>query len=565
MLALAVYYTTYPTRVVGTYNPEGDLTAYQAKLEEQPNLQCDCQVQSIPLQAFAVPTVEVNRACEWVKADLAADISSCRALRLTGYCVTVRDACLQSDATIDWIINEFNSSVVSSISLVQETSLNISAQASFTGNFKIGELIASAPKKTISAWASANMPRLLKLNGDLAIRVKAQTKKVRFMLDATDDDFWQTCAAARPVICKGRFGEDYEDYEDYAIKNGGAVPVNCTRDDAAPSCDIYKVADGECHKECMSPECLFDGGDCSGNQITTANPKDLRQSFTIFDALIDPDQWTANSWLDNTPNLYLNASRLRCDDAELWADTDTVPVDQDLYDAKFAGFNFSSLAGLMGISKDNAIFPTTADGTKVEFRAAKTVGCDEYQKQLKANMFEFYSPDEFQYFLGEMRELGEYAASNPDIVGSDADYYDDSAFRAVLNNSNAAYVQFGYFNYLENMAAPLVVNQTNLDTAMDNLFVDYKSLEVDYEKYFTACKVSSCTYTFLSAESIAGVAAVVIGLLGGINNAMNATFKLMYSVIRGTIVPKEANTTETEGEAIETPATEGARTNKSPV
>ena len=182
MLALAVYYTTYPTRVVGTYNPEGDLTAYQAKLEEQPNLQCDCQVQSIPLQAFAVPTVEVNRACEWVKADLAADISSCRALRLTGYCVTVRDACLQSDATIDWIINEFNSSVVSSISLVQETSLNISAQASFTGNFKIGELIASAPKKTISAWASANMPRLLKLNGDLAIRVKAQTKKVRFML-----------------------------------------------------------------------------------------------------------------------------------------------------------------------------------------------------------------------------------------------------------------------------------------------------------------------------------------------------------------------------------------------
>ena len=166
--------------------------------------------------------------------------------------MTVRDACLQSDATIDWIINEFNSSVVSSISLVQETSLNISAQASFTGNFKIGELIASAPKKTISAWASANMPRLLKLNGDLAIRVKAHTKKVRFMLDTTDDVFWQTCAAARPVICKGGM-EDFEDYEDYAIKNGGAVPVNCTRDDAAPSCDIYKVADGECHKECMSP------------------------------------------------------------------------------------------------------------------------------------------------------------------------------------------------------------------------------------------------------------------------------------------------------------------------
>jgi hypothetical protein len=80
---------------------------------------------------------------------------------------------------------------------------------------------------------------------------------------------------------------------------------------------------------------------------------------------------------------------------------------------------------------------------------------------------------------------------------------------------------------------------TNLETAIDNLFVDRKSLEVYYEKYFEACKSSSCTYTYMSASLFAGVAAVIIGLLGGINNATTATFKIVYSVIRGVVVPKK--------------------------
>ena len=575
MLSLAVYYSIYQTQVIGTYNPRGDLAAYRAKVEEQPNLKCECQRQSIPFREFAVPTVTINTACDWVKADLAAETSSCRNLRLVGYCVTVRDACLQSETTIDWIMNEFNNGVVSSTSLLQEVSLNTSTQASFAGNFKVGELISSAPKKTISAWASANMPRLLKMTGDLAIRAKAQTKKVRTLIDNTDDDFWVKCAAARPIVCRGdKSGDDY-DYFDYAIKDGGALPVDCTRDDQAPSCEISKVADGECHSECMSPECLFDGGDCAGSQVTTDNPEDLRQSFTLFDALVDPDQynqWQEGSWLDHTPNVYVNASRLRCDDAERWAETNAVPVDQDLFDSKFAGFDFSSLASWMGVNKDNAAFPTVAGGTQpVEFRAAKSVGCDEYQKQLKSNIFQFYSVDEFQYFLGKMRELGEYAASNPSIVGSDyTANTDDEGFRAVLDTSSEDYVSFGYFNYLENMAAPLAQNHVNLDTAMDNLFVDHKNLEVNYEKYFTACEVSSCTYTYMSASSIAGIAAVIIGLLGGINNAMNATFKVVYAVMRTLVVKNSVVACETNGETVEmpangTPSIKGSQANRSPV
>ena len=114
MFALAVYYSVYQTQVVGTFNPKGSLINYRAKVVEHPTLKCGCDVQTIPFRDFAVPTVAVNRACDWVEADLNATTSSCKELKLVGYCVSVRDACRQGKATVAWVLDEFNNSVVSS-------------------------------------------------------------------------------------------------------------------------------------------------------------------------------------------------------------------------------------------------------------------------------------------------------------------------------------------------------------------------------------------------------------------------------------------------------------------
>jgi len=143
------------------------------------------------------------------------------------------------------------------------------------------------------------------------------------------------------------------------------------------------------------------------------------------------------------------------------------------------------------------------------------------------------------------------------------DYDGEDRFRNYLDPNKELYTKSG-FAFLENFAAPLMGKHMNLETAIDNLFVDKRDLEVDYEKYFTACKVSSCTFTYMSASSLAGVAAVIIGLLGGINNAMNATFKVVYAVMRTTIV-KKTKIKMTEGNAMETPATyEGAQPSITP-
>jgi hypothetical protein len=60
--------------------------------------------------------------------------------------------------------------------------------------------------------------------------------------------------------------------------------------------------------------------------------------------------------------------------------------------------------------------------------------------------------------------------------------------------------------------------------------------------------------------------AVVIGLLGGIQNATSAVFGVVYSQMRGIIVPKDApESEEIETPATETPATEWAQSRKNPV
>ena len=196
------------------------------------------------------------------------------------------------------------------------------------------------------------------------------------------------------------------------------MPVNCTRADTTPSCDITKVADGTCDPGCMSPECLFDGGDCANTQIAKSFPRDLRQTFTLLDAHLSPDTDDQDSsWLDSTPDAFIDSTRRRCDDAESWTKTETIleDVDMKVHDSSnFGGFDFSVLAELINVPKSNSKYPRAANGDKVEFRASVSLGCDQYEKELKENLFKFYTPTEFRYFLNEMRKL-----TGSDIFGTE--------------------------------------------------------------------------------------------------------------------------------------------------
>jgi len=46
-----------------------------------------------------------------------------------------------------------------------------------------------------------------------------------------------------------------------------------------------------------------------------------------------------------------------------------------------------------------------ADWKRIEFRASKVLGCDQYQKELKEILFEFHSVTEFRHFCRHYEQL----------------------------------------------------------------------------------------------------------------------------------------------------------------
>ncbi len=624
VLALAIYYSLFESEIVRTFNPQNDFETYKSKLAEFPTLRCECSSESVSFKSFATPTVEVNKACEWVKHDLDSSASACKKYEVEGYCTSVRDACNQSQATLDWIMTEFNNTIVASTSLMGEGSLISTTQASFDGNFKIGELISSSPKKVVQAWAAANMPRILRLTGDSTLRVKALSQKVRLLADNSDTAFKNACENSMPLICGDGF-----DYDSLLVD--GNLPTDCVRKTGTPTCLFDDVANGYCNRDCMSPECLFDGGDCANYVLNSGHDRDTRQTFTLLDAK-ETQAW--NGWMDNLPSDYIASTRRRCDKSGRWTETDTLPEEDDLWDSELAGgFDFSAIFSNQ-ISKNDDAWPTFEDGSKVDFRASLELGCDEYNKELYQNFFKFYTAEQFRIFMSKMREL---AGASPDSLSAsgsvplawacDESYFgssdgcdclcgawdpdcdappgsvfiygceyldnpicvqsggtgicDDSwsdyesswwgdygskkrrllqnereqtkhgskkrrllqtgdtyGIAQLLDINSTTYIGSN-LDFMENFAAPLMGVHGNLGQAMDSLFVDRKTLDIEYEKYFESCEVKSCTYTYSSKHSSAGIAAILIGLIGGIQSGMSATFNTIYAVCRNAILKKK--------------------------
>ena len=73
--------------------------------------------------------------------------------------------------------------------------------------------------------------------------------------------------------------------------------------------------------------------------------------------------------------------------------------------SNFGGFGFSSHAELINVLKSNSKYPRAANGDKVEFRASVSLGCNQYEKELKENLFQVYTPTEIRCFLNELRKL----------------------------------------------------------------------------------------------------------------------------------------------------------------
>ena len=179
-LSLTVFYGLQYTVFVGDYKPSS-FADYNRFRAIQPGLRCSCGVQTSPFSNFATASVEMNPTCTWVIQDLIGyareracpggwggsdelgqcyDLSTCRSAGQLPLCKATDESCKQSNQTIEWILQEFRNTPVSSTELLAQDTLEKLANQTFESAIKLGSLISTTPVKTVEAWASANVPGL---------------------------------------------------------------------------------------------------------------------------------------------------------------------------------------------------------------------------------------------------------------------------------------------------------------------------------------------------------------------------------------------------------------------
>ena len=127
-LALAVYYSSNEVRFAGTFNPQGSLEAYEAKLAETPSMTCECKNQAVPMGEYTTTNLEMSPSCDWFKKDMEVyesdpTKSSCKIWGQSGYCRGVEKACAQSETVLNWMKKELKDKVIFSTQLMAEDSL----------------------------------------------------------------------------------------------------------------------------------------------------------------------------------------------------------------------------------------------------------------------------------------------------------------------------------------------------------------------------------------------------------------------------------------------------------
>ena len=178
-LSLTVFYGIQYTVFVGDYKPSS-FADYNRFRAIQPGLRCSCGVQTSPFSNFATASVEMNPTCAWVKQDLVGyarelacppsredelgqceDLCTCRSAGTIPLCRATDESCTQSNQTIEWILQEFRNTPVSSTEMLAQDTLEKLANQTFESAIKLGSLISTTPVKTVEAWASLNMPELV--------------------------------------------------------------------------------------------------------------------------------------------------------------------------------------------------------------------------------------------------------------------------------------------------------------------------------------------------------------------------------------------------------------------
>ena len=145
------------------------------------------------------------------------DLSTCRSASTLPLCQATDESCKQSNETIEWILQEFRNTPVSSTELLAQDTLENLANQTFESAIKLGSLISTTPVKTVEAWASANVPNLASMAGRgqeaLSFAQGIMDLLKNFTLIALRDGIFANATAAEKKMYED--GANYQWNDDY--------------------------------------------------------------------------------------------------------------------------------------------------------------------------------------------------------------------------------------------------------------------------------------------------------------------------------------------------------------
>ena len=229
--------------------------------------------------------------------------------------------------------------------------------------------------------------------------------------------------------------------------------------------------------------------------------------------------------MDASEDKFYAVSRRRCDVPSNWSQTELLPFDQDINDHTFGGYEYND----EWLKKFfDRVGQTPPD---VDFRASSNFGCDPHAKALNENYFQYY-PD------GSARAKAFYDAFTPRIeaIKTDAAYASLSTKEKGDLDRIIKKLAEVWYPYEIDFAATLQGTHGNLRGAIENVFLDDVTSEMDFDKYFAMCNIDECQYTHTTVMSTAAIISVLLGLLGGIVSGAGMLFGQIYEQLKGRIL-----------------------------
>ena len=519
-LSLTVFYGIQYTVFVGDYKPSSfaDYNKFRAL---QPGLRCSCGVQTSPFSNFASASVEMNPACEWVGPDLIGyarevycpdggedalgqcyDLSTCRSASNVPLCQATDESCKQSNQTIEWILQEFRNTPVSSTELLAQDTLENLANQTFESAIKLGSLISTTPVKTVEAWASANVPNLASMAGRgqeaLSFAQGIMDLLKNFTLIALRDGIFANATAAEKKM--------YEDGANYQWNDDYFPPfVDYGREsDQRGKIPVWQLSISPCDGIYWETNTWLQGE-------TNRYSIEINQLIYPYDQTWWDDQWSSKSsrdaqwdgdaYVGGCPSIdqcCLDGFRKCLYDCIYNGETFTdwngyyasipswVPYDEAQNTAGHSVYPHYTMPGLTCTKTyvgplwrnefemlTNGNFPLppwiTDEYDEYKFKKSGTSGCDPYSVALDTTYFAHDTPERYLLIKNASYDTAEkYLRDSAKAAGQP-----DPVFDNMGPGSRT--------DYVEKFAIPIMKRHGTVRNAISNLFIDEKVVSVNYE------------------------------------------------------------------------------------